>query len=657
MPHSKLFSAIKCRFFEHPEESYISQAKTTTSFTSNSETSISPYFSKRAEILPEIHQTIQKENAKVAGNSTGDYYFDTKIRKKTILMVGLGKNVRGNLQYILNELNSSDKYKGFRIYVRTSEETDDIVKDYIKTNNWLRTTTVLDNKTYRILMESVQFLLTEVFFPEAWNKKPEQTYINIWHGTPLKKLGLAKNSKTSHRNGNTQKNFIEADYLLYPNEYTRDNMLNSYKVADLMKGKILMLGYPRTGGMLAAHEENQEALHNILAPNNEKIYVYMPTFKDYLKNEVVVEQSKNLLDYLEQNLSKDQLLYVNLHHKVSDSIDYSSYKRIKKFPPNIDSYSLLAVSEALITDYSSVFFDYLALRKQIILFMEDYELYKEKRGVYMELSDLPFDKAITKEEILEAINRGKTYDDEEVYQKFCRYDSVDNAKKLCQLFLKDESDLNLQAIPKSNKRKALIYSEMMEPGHMTELLYELTQNYDREYNEIYFGCCIDSVNKNTASAYPMLFENSVIGTERDPHLTGKGKTLKNLYLQHSITFEQAIKYLKYDYALMPMRMFGSAEFSLLVIYDVIDPELLLGLAEMQVPKIMVLTDEMINQVEFENEFLKDAIQYAIQCCQHVYTESDFNKEFAEELFDTTLTAIHSAKEFNDIIFGSYSPEP
>ena len=71
------------------------------------------------------------------------------------------------------------------------------------------------------IIESAQYLLTEVYFPVGWVKKDGQTYINIWHGTPLKKLGLAKNANGKHKDGNTQKNFIDADYLLYPNEYTK----------------------------------------------------------------------------------------------------------------------------------------------------------------------------------------------------------------------------------------------------------------------------------------------------------------------------------------------------------------------------------------------------------------------------------------------------
>ena len=102
----------------------------------------------------------------------------------------------------------------------------------------------------------------------------------------------------------------------------------------------------------------------------------MPTWKDYLMVVQVVAESKELLDYLDANLREDQILYVNLHHRVSDSLDYSQFKRIRQFPPTVDSYKLLALTDALITDYSSVFYDYLALRRQIGLYCADYELYR-----------------------------------------------------------------------------------------------------------------------------------------------------------------------------------------------------------------------------------------------------------------------------------------
>lgn len=568
---------------------------------------------------------LAKENkVKPGKKNVTDAYYGRKIVPNTVVLVGLGKGVRGSMQYILNELNSNDCFRDFKIYVRTDEETDATVQTYIKNNNWTRTQTIIKDAQYMEIIESAQYLLTEVYFPVGWVKKDGQTYINIWHGTPLKKLGLAKNANGKHKDGNTQKNFIEADYLLYPNEYTKVHMLESYKVATLIQGKALNLGYPRTGGMLAASKADLHELRAELAPNGEHLYAYMPTWKDYLEVEQVVAESKELLDYLDENLRDDQILYVNLHHKVSDSLDYSAYKRIKKFPPTVDSYQLLALTDALLTDYSSVFYDYLALRRQIILYCGDYKLYRKKRGTYMDLMELPFDKAKTKEEVLEAINRGKTYDDEAAYQEFCAYDSVDNAKKLCSLFTGTEEYVDVEPISDHAKKQVLVYSDSCGDSLDTGWLQKYVASKDHADIDLYLSCNRYLTNENKDTAYPMLNNIPVIGTHDEYHLSGAGIAAQKLYDNKKITIEQAIQIWKYDYAAAGKRFFGHAPFDLIVLYDVVDAQKLLSLTFMETPnKILCISDEMFRKLVVEkDQFLKDALKVCLPYMRGIFVKTE-----------------------------------
>lgn len=584
-----------------------------------------PEYQERQNSLQQMAAWAKENQIPVGKRTVTDYYYDSKIVPGRVVLMGLGKNVRGSMQYILNELNHNDAFKDFHIYVKTAKDTEEIVKTYIRQNGWSRTEAVTPDSVYMELIETAQFLLTEVYLTAAWVKKEGQMYINIWHGTPLKKLGLAKNAKGKHKNGIQQSNFIDADYLLYPNDYTKKHMLESYKVADLMPGKVLKLGYPRTGGMLEAAQSDQTELRKMLAPNGEHIYAYMPTWKDYLKVDQVVAESKELLDYLDANLREDQILYVNLHHRVSDSLDYSQFKRIRQFPPTVDSYKLLALTDALITDYSSVFYDYLALRRQIVLYCADYELYRKKRGTYMDLMELPFDKAVTPEEVLAAINRGKTYDDEAAYQEFCAYDSVENAHKLCSLFLGTEDEVVVEAIPKNKKKKVMIYSDALSECTETQWLRKTAENCaGSDTVELFISCNQDMVNENKDSAYPLLNKVPVIGTTADYFPSAMGHTAKKLYESGKITIGQAMSIWKYDYAAAVRRFLGRAAFDLAVLLDVTDPEKLLSLTFMDQPnKIMIISDLMYKEItENNNTFLKDALQVSASYMRAVFVKNE-----------------------------------
>lgn len=584
-----------------------------------------PEYQERQNSLQQMEAWAKENQIPVGKRTVTDYYYDSKIVPGRVVLMGLGKNVRGSMQYILNELNHNDAFKDFHIYVKTAKDTEEIVKTYIRQNGWNRTEAVTPDSVYMELIETAQFLLTEVYLTAAWVKKEGQMYINIWHGTPLKKLGLAKNAKGKHKNGIQQSNFIDADYLLYPNDYTKKHMLESYKVAELMPGKVLKLGYPRTGGMLEAAQSDQTELRKMLAPNGEHIYAYMPTWKDYLKVDQVVAESKELLDYLDANLREDQILYVNLHHRVSDSLDYSQFKRIRQFPPTVDSYKLLALTDALITDYSSVFYDYLALRRQIVLYCADYELYRKKRGTYMDLMELPFDKAVTPEEVLAAINRGKTYDDEAAYQEFCAYDSVENAHKLCSLFLGTEDEVVVEAIPKNKKKKVMIYSDALSECTETQWLRKTAENCaGSDTVELFISCNQDMVNENKDSAYPLLNKVPVIGTTADYFPSAMGRTAKKLYESGKITIGQAMSVWKYDYAAAVRRFLGRAAFDLAVLLDVTDPEKLLSLTFMDQPnKIMIISDLMYKEItENNNTFLKDALQVSASYMRAVFVKNE-----------------------------------
>ena len=341
-----------------------------------------------------------------------------------------------------------------------------------------------------------------------------------------------------------------------------------------------------------------------------------------------------------------------MHHKVSDSIDYSKYTHIRQFPPTVDSYQLLALTEALITDYSSVFYDYLVLRRQIILYCADYELYREKRGTYMDLMELPFDKVVTKEAVLEALNHGKDYDDEAAYHRFCAYDSVDNAKKLCSLLTGSEEQVDVEEIPKTGRKQVMFYSDACGESKDTERLDKVVECYYPAVYQLYIGCDMDKVGQNKEIAYPMLNRVPVIGTVSKLHLSGAGKAARSLYKKNKISFADAMNVLQYDYALVAKRMFGRAVFDLTVIYDVPDAEKLLALTLLPNDnKILVLSEAMYTEIANKNAFFTDAMKYAAPYMRGIFVSSDEHKLAVEELLgkDFEVQLFDGTEELRNIV--------
>ena len=150
--------------------------------------------------------------------------------------------------------------------------------------------------------------------------------------------------------------------------------------------------------------------------------------------------------------------------------------------------------------------------------------------------------------------------------------------------------------------------------------------------ELYIGCDKLEVDKNRASAYPMLFKVPVIGAKSEPHLSAKGNVLLELYQENKVSFETFIEYMQYDYALECRRMFGDAPFDLSVIYDVLDPQKMISLALMPVDKVLFLHKNSIERMEQGDTFLTDAVRYTMTFTRGVFVENTEQKNAVERLF-------------------------
>ena len=612
---------------------------------------------KRYHLEPEKRKLVRKVYAgilKLRKRARGkknefDYYFSEPVADKTIFISGLGRSVRGSMQYLLNELNSNDLYKDYTIYVRTAKSTDAIVRDYIEQNGWTRTEAV--SKGFARYMESCKYLITESYFPYTWIRRPGQVMIDLWHGTPLKRLGVLKSGDKCHKTAIQQKNFLSADYLLYPNDFTRDVMWRSYGITSLLSAKALMMGYPRTAGILKAAEAMDENVVKQLAPNGEHIYAYMPTFRGHLSDEEAIARETDFLDYIDAHLRDDQILYVNLHHHIKEGLDCSGYKHIRLFPPLLDSYVLLAASEALISDYSSVFFDYLVLKKHIILYIEDIDSYLEHHGLNLDIESLPFDLARDRESVVSMLNAGKQYDDSGYFETMCGHDEADNPEKFCRLFVGDEEGLAISEIPGNDKLKALLYTDYCASGRDTDRLVAVNEAYDHNTAELYIGVDEFKTDDNMDGAYPFLHDALVLTSRDDNTLSSVGAPVLKMYKDGKMSFNAAMRLLQFEYALIAKRMYGDADaaFDMLAAYDTVNPEIILAFALSEAKnKVLFISDRLEEALKEGDRFLKDAIRYAAPYCVAIAVSDPAKRQLTEGIIKGSdrakLTDIETAED-------------
>ncbi|MEE0939180.1 CDP-glycerol glycerophosphotransferase family protein [Methanobrevibacter sp.] len=253
-------------------------------------------------------------------------------------------------------------------------------------------------------------------------------YVQTTHGTPYKQMG--SDIESQNKNVNRGRAPIEAktwNYLITPNDFSRDVFTRAYEY----EGEVINRGYPANDIFYRdCSDKKAKLLDELNIPKDKKIILYTPTFRDY---DVDDDDNRNfslLLDLkkLYDSLSDDCILIIRLHYIISKNLKLTD--ELKEFIIDLSDYDDIAdlylISDILITDYSSAFFDYGHSKKPILFFVPDFEEYSKFRGLYSEVKEcLPGPELFTNDELIEAIKNIETVSEEyhdkyeEFYNKFC----------------------------------------------------------------------------------------------------------------------------------------------------------------------------------------------------------------------------------------------
>ena len=281
------------------------------------------------------------------------------------------------------------------------------------------------------------------------NKKTK--YIQTWHGTPLKKLALdmdyidmSGNQDIEKYHDDFRKNSAIWDYLISQNKFSSEVFRRAFD----FKGEMLEIGYPRNDILI--NKNNKEDIDKIKSrlniPKEKKVILYAPTWRDnqYYEKGKYKFATEMDFDAMAKELSDDYVLIVKFHYLVKENIDWTKYNDfIIECDADWDIQELYLISDMMITDYSSVMFDYSILKRPMIFFTYDLENYKNKlRDFYFDMfEEVPGPICETNDEMIYFIKnyteKGYMSEFGEKYQKwsekFNTFDDGKASKKIIEL--------------------------------------------------------------------------------------------------------------------------------------------------------------------------------------------------------------------------------
>ncbi|MBL1230698.1 CDP-glycerol glycerophosphotransferase family protein [Enterococcus sp. BWB1-3] len=355
-----------------------------------------------------------------------------------------------------------------------------------------------NSKRYVECLLQAKYLINNSTFPSFFSKRQDQIYINTWHGTPLKSMGYDIPGDPSHSQ-NVVRNLLMTDYLLTPNAHTTEVFSESYRLKGLYPGMILEGGYPRIDLTIGTH---RDVLVGELLTEGVKIdpqlpnILYMPTWRgdsvSSPKNNIeqTIQEVLHLSDFFQGRYN----VLLKVHPYVFNQVNQRSELRGVLINDRHDANRILSMTDVLITDFSSVFFDYLVTEKPIIFYAWDQDLYENERGMYFDMSELPGPILSTIMEVEDTIEKIKEVTD--VYQekylamkdKMTPYDDGKVTERVVERIFGtrkvDSQKMKELSLRQPERKKILIYPGGMMNNGITTSFLNLVNTIDHQKYDI-----------------------------------------------------------------------------------------------------------------------------------------------------------------------------
>ena len=382
------------------------------------------------------------KNPRVRNKTITLYVFNKmKLKENWVVFESfMGRNCSGQPKYVYKYLQKAygDKYKCIWVVDRKGVEIPGKHK-----------TCKRFSLKYYYYMNRSKYWVNNMRQPLSIPRREETVMLATWHGTPLKRLVFDMDDVHSANPRYKDIVFKQTrawDYLLSDNPFSTERFQSCFRFE---KEKILEYGYPANDPMYAPDREEQAAKikEKLGIPKDKKVILYAPTWRDdqfYEAGQYGFELDLDV-NRLQEEFGDEYVLLLRLHYFIVDQLDLSKYGDFTVDGSSYDDITdLYLISDMLITDYSSVFFDYANLKRPVLYYTYDLDKYRDVlRGFYLDMEkDLPGPLLLTNDEVVDAIKNidkiKEQYKDryEEFYNRFCCVDDGHAARRVVEKVFK-----------------------------------------------------------------------------------------------------------------------------------------------------------------------------------------------------------------------------
>lgn len=309
-------------------------------------------------------------------------------------------------------------------------------------------------RRYWETLATAKYLTNNVNFPNGVVKRPDAIHLQTHHGTPLKRMGLDQMDHPAAAKGLDFAALLARidkwDYSVSANSHSTRMWERAYP----SRYTSLDHGYPRNDVYYGSDARTVRAARERLGiPPGRTAVLYAPTHRDYEAGFTPRLDLAALADRLGENT----VLLVRAHYFYGGAaspltglrrsgriIDVSSYDPVEE---------LCLAADALVTDYSSIMFDYANLDRPIVIYADDWETYRTTRGVYFDLmAEHPGQVARTQEELAEIFTSGAWRDESAAKaraafrRRFCEYDDGRAAERIVRRVFLGEPEESLPPV-------------------------------------------------------------------------------------------------------------------------------------------------------------------------------------------------------------------